>query len=79
MSNSNKVALITGGSRGIGFGIAACLAGDGHSLAICGMREEEAVKDALAELRGTGVDVLYCRADVSDPEARTRMLSEISQ
>ena len=70
-----NVALITGGSRGIGLGIARCLAAIEHDLVICGVRAQELVQDTLAELRATGSDVLYCQADVSDREAQSRMLS----
>jgi NAD(P)-dependent dehydrogenase (short-subunit alcohol dehydrogenase family) len=72
-----KIALITGGGRGIGLGISKCLAADGCDMAICGLRPEERVEGALDELRGLGADVLYCRADVADRAARNRMLSEV--
>ena len=71
------VALVTGGSRGIGLGIARCLAAEGYDLVICGVRSKDRVADTLAELRASGADVLYCQADVSDRDARARMLSEI--
>jgi NAD(P)-dependent dehydrogenase (short-subunit alcohol dehydrogenase family) len=71
------VALITGGGRGIGLGIAQALAKDGADLAICGVRQEHEVAEALLELRQFGADVLYCRADVSDPSARAQMLDAI--
>ena len=72
-----KVALITGAGRGIGLGIAECLAKDGCDLAICDVHEETAVAAALDGLRKLGADVLYCRADVTDAGARRRMLDEI--
>jgi NAD(P)-dependent dehydrogenase (short-subunit alcohol dehydrogenase family) len=74
-----KVALVTGGGRGIGLGISKCLVSLGCDLAVCGVRAEEQVRDTLAELRALGADVLYCRADVADREARSEMLSEIRQ
>jgi len=55
----NKTALITGGSRGIGFGIALELAKAGFNLAINGVREEENARDALNELRTLGSEVIY--------------------
>ena len=73
----NKVALVTGGSRGIGLGIARCLAADKCDLAIGDIRNEAEVQEALNELRGRGVDVLYIQADVSSRDDRLRMLTEI--
>ena len=58
-------------------GIAKCLAAEGCDIAVCDIHDEETVKDALDELREMGADVLYCLADVSDPEARSSMLSQI--
>ena len=74
----NRVALITGGSRGIGYGIALQLANAGYDLVINGVREADAVKDQLGELEKAGVRVLYCRADISSKEDRTTMLDEIN-
>ncbi len=49
-----QVALITGGTRGIGLGIARQLALHGFDLALNGMRPEEQVRQVLEELRGKG-------------------------
>jgi NAD(P)-dependent dehydrogenase (short-subunit alcohol dehydrogenase family) len=72
-----KVALITGAGRGIGLGIAQCLAKDGCDIAVCDVHEEAVVAEAMDGLRKLGATVLYCRADVTDPAARSRMLAEI--
>jgi len=71
------VALITGGGRGIGLGIARALAQDGCDIAIGDLHEEEAVAPALDELKKLGAAVLYCRADVTDGAARSKMLADI--
>lgn len=73
----SKVALITGGTRGIGLGIAIELAKAGFDLAINGMRDEAAVKPVLEELRNYGVEVAYFRGDVSKREDRLRMVEAI--
>lgn len=73
----NQVAFITGGSRGIGYGIALSLAKEGFDLAINGMRPEASVGEALENLKRLGVDVIYCQGDVASTEARQQMLSKI--
>ena len=69
--------LITGGSRGIGLGIAEALAKEGCHLAINGMRPEESVSETLEKLRAFGVKVIYCQGNIADPEARTHMLAKV--
>ncbi len=66
----SKVALVTGGSRGIGFGIAEKLAAEKWDLVINGVREESAVTEPLAALRKHGVRVGYARGDIGSPEGR---------
>lgn len=74
-----KVAFITGGTRGIGLGIAEHLAQKGFDLAINGLREETAVAEVLAHLRALGSEVLYCQGDIGSRESRDRMLHKIQQ
>src|SRR5690554_1096239 len=72
-----KVALITGGSRGIGLGIAKALAEAGFDLAINGVRNEEDAQGALDELRVLGADVLYCQGDVGEAQSRQGIIEKI--
>jgi 3-oxoacyl-[acyl-carrier protein] reductase len=73
-----RVVLITGGSRGIGYGIASQLAEAGYDLVINGVRGAEAVTGQLQALEKAGARVLYCRANVASKDDRTRMLDEIN-
>ena len=59
-----KVAVVTGGSRGIGRAIALTLADHGMHLAICG-RTQETLDQTVAALKGKGVEAWGFQADVS--------------
>jgi NAD(P)-dependent dehydrogenase (short-subunit alcohol dehydrogenase family) len=76
---SKQVALVTGGSRGIGLGIARNLAGQGFNLAINGMRPEEQVAEALDELRAMGVEVQYAPGDIGGSESRQRIINTVRE
>jgi 3-oxoacyl-[acyl-carrier protein] reductase len=67
-----KTALITGGTRGIGLGIAHALAGEGWNLALCGVRPEADVIGTLDALRRRGTRVAYDAVDLASREQRTR-------
>ncbi len=73
----NSVAFITGGSRGIGLGIAKSLAQNNFDLAINGTRQEEDVAEVMNELKQFNVDVIYCRGDISSSTDRANMLRQI--
>jgi NAD(P)-dependent dehydrogenase (short-subunit alcohol dehydrogenase family) len=72
-----RVALVTGGTRGIGLGIAQALSREGLNLAVCGLRDESAVAGPLKTLRSIGADVLYRQCDVARRDARDEMLAAI--
>lgn len=77
MSLKEKHALVTGGSRGIGRGIALKLAENGVKLGIHYYRNESAAKDTLAEVRKRGSDGFLVQANVCRPEEITRMFAEV--
>jgi NAD(P)-dependent dehydrogenase (short-subunit alcohol dehydrogenase family) len=69
------VALVSGGTRGIGLGIARALAHDGWALALCGMRSPSEVTSVVADLKADGApDAIYWQADVSSREDRGRLV-----
>ena len=72
--STNKTALVTGGSRGIGLGIAKGLAAENWNLVINGMRDEADVAPVLDELRGAGVEVAYAQGNVGSAEGRQSIL-----
>jgi 3-oxoacyl-[acyl-carrier protein] reductase len=72
-----RVALVTGGTRGIGFGIALELAKNNFDLAINGTRPAAQVEDALRELRHYGMDVIYCQGDIASSSDRIEMLRQV--
>jgi 3-oxoacyl-[acyl-carrier protein] reductase len=74
MNARPRTALITGGSRGIGFGIADRLAREGYALAINGMRPEAEVAASLEPLRAHGGDVAYVQGDVGSASGRSQLL-----
>ena len=74
-----KVALVTGGSRGIGFGIATQLAANGFDLAINGMRPAENVEDAIKKLKSYGTDVIYCRGSIASSADRENIINEVKK
>jgi 3-oxoacyl-[acyl-carrier protein] reductase len=75
---SRPVALVTGGTRGIGRGCAESLAREGYNLAVCGVRSEGEASEALEVLRATGAEVLYVRADIGDDDAADRLVAAVS-
>jgi 3-oxoacyl-[acyl-carrier protein] reductase len=75
--NQKRVALVTGGSRGIGLGVAEALADSGFDIAINGVREKSEVRAALAAIRDRGAAVHYCRGDVSIAADRQAIIDEV--
>lgn len=63
----DKVALVTGASRGIGKRIAAALAAEGARVCICA-RGADALAEAAADLAGRGAEVEATAQDVTTPE-----------
>ncbi len=66
---SNKVALVTGGSRGIGAAIAKRLAADGAHVAITYTKGADAAASVVKEVEGAGGKAIAIQADATDAQA----------
>ena len=73
-SSKRKAALITGGTRGIGFGIARELARDGWDLLLSGQRPAHDVEPVIDELKASGTRVEYVAGNIAAPEGRAAIL-----
>ncbi len=71
---SSAVALVTGGSRGIGRAIALELGRAGWNVVVNYNRAQEAAAETVAEIRATGVKALAVQADVSSAVGRTELV-----
>ncbi len=75
----NKVALVTGSSRGIGAATAALLARNGWAVCINYIERRDKAEDLAAKLTGEGCRVMVCQADVSSAEAVNAMVRKIEE
>ncbi len=74
----SKIALVTGGARGIGLGISTALAQEGWDIAIYATRPQTAVQGVLDSLASYGVRVCYCQGDITDASARQTAIARIT-
>lgn len=74
MKLKNKVAIVTGGSKGIGYGIAEEYLKEGAKVVICARNKEEGVK-AVEELKQFG-DVFFVPCDVSIQQSNEALVAE---
>lgn len=76
---TEKIALITGGARGIGYGISLELAKSGFNLVLCGRKNIKEIEDKLHELENIGVRVWYQQCDISSATDREKLLLRLKK
>ncbi len=72
----DKTALVTGGTRGIGLGIALELSRMGYALVVNGVRKESEVLQALEKIGLAGTRVRYIRGDLSSAKERIKLVEQ---
>ncbi|MEX1043486.1 MAG: 3-oxoacyl-[acyl-carrier-protein] reductase [Acidimicrobiia bacterium] len=75
----SRVALVTGGSRGIGRSIALALAASGHRVAVNFASRADAADEVVSAIEVGGGEAMAVRADVADPEAVSTMFEAVQQ
>ncbi len=76
---SNKVALVTGSSRGVGKAIALALAAKGYDIVVNYARSKQAALDTAAEIEQLGQKAIVVRANVGDVEKIKKMFQEVKE
>jgi 2,4-dienoyl-CoA reductase [(3E)-enoyl-CoA-producing], peroxisomal len=75
---AGRVALVTGGGTGIGFGIASSLAAAGATVAIAS-RKPDHLEAAATKLRAAGANVSAVEVNVREPESVARMVGQVAE
>jgi 3-oxoacyl-[acyl-carrier protein] reductase len=75
----NKVAVVTGGSRGIGRAIVLALAGAGYQIALSYVRDEVAAMTLRDEVQASGIDCLALQCDVSSGDSIKAFFERVDQ
>jgi 3-oxoacyl-[acyl-carrier protein] reductase len=78
MSLRNRVALVTGGSRGIGRGIAVRLAQDGARVGIAYRSNKIAAQQTLRQLQATGIECVAVEIDISHPSRADQLVKTVA-
>ncbi len=74
-----KIAIITGGGRGIGLGISEALAKANYTVCLMGSSDEERYKDALDSLRAYGSEVFYFKGSISENTDRRAFVKAVTE
>jgi 3-oxoacyl-[acyl-carrier protein] reductase len=78
-SLSQKVALVTGSSRGLGFGVARVLGKSGARIVLNYLNDRETAEKAVQLLKEDRIHAMLVRADASDPEQIVSMVESVEE
>src|SRR5882757_9286484 len=78
-SLTGKVALVTGGSRGIGAASARALADEGANVAISYVASADKAEAVVQELKARGVDAKAFKADQASPAEVDRLVNDVAK
>jgi 3-oxoacyl-[acyl-carrier protein] reductase len=78
MSLRNRVAVVTGGTRGIGRGIALGLAREGARIALVYRANKASAQMALRELQAVGADCVAVETDITEPARAEQLIKTVS-
>ncbi|NNH68443.1 SDR family oxidoreductase [Nocardia uniformis] len=74
---TRRVALVTGGGRGIGRAIGLALAGQGSAIAVNWTRDEKSAQQTVDDIRALGVESCAVQASLEDPDAIEAMVERV--
>jgi 3-oxoacyl-[acyl-carrier protein] reductase len=78
MSLRHRVAIVTGGTRGIGKGIALGLAREGARIALVYRANKAAAQTALRQLQAVGADCVAVETDISGPARAEQLIKTVA-
>ncbi len=79
MTQTRKVALVTGSATGIGRAVAVRFAKEGFAVAVNYSRSEKDAEETLAQVRSQGVPAILCKANVAEESAVKAMVERVTQ